>query len=78
MNKTKLVSVRIDEELLRKVDLMAGDDRFYNRSVYIQAGLKLMVELNKRGMSYQALRFHPGYGDKVDELTFKYHREVKR
>lgn len=78
MGKTKLVSVRIDEELLKNIDLIVGGDRFYNRSAYIQAGLKLMVELNKRKMSHLAFKFYPEYGDKVDEITFKYHREVKR
>ena len=77
MNKSKLVSVRIDEELLQSIDLIVGGNRFYNRSSYIQAGLKLMVELSKRGLDRDALRFYPELGDVVEEISFKYRRERK-
>lgn len=77
MRKSKLVSVRIDEELLSQIDAIVDGNRWYNRSSHIQAGLKLMVELNKRGLDRGALRFCPEFGDVVDEISFKYHREYK-
>lgn len=77
MNKSKLVSVRIDEELLKKIDQMAEGGFYFKRSRYIQAGLKLMVELNERGLGRDAIRFCPEFGDVVDEISFKYHRGHK-
>lgn len=77
MGKSKLVSVRIDEDLLESIDLIVGGHRAYNRSCYIQAGLKLMVELNKRGLDRKVLYFNHKFGDVVDEISFKYHREHK-
>lgn len=77
MKESKLVSVRIDGELLESIDLIVGGNRYYNRSSYIQAGLQLMVELNKRGLDRDAIHFCPRVGDVVDEISFKYHRERK-
>lgn len=77
MRKSKLVSVRIDEELLSEIDAIVNGNKWYNRSSHIQAGLKLMVELSKRGLGRDAMRFCPEFGDVVDELSFKYHREHK-
>ena len=77
MRKSKLVSVRIDEDLLESIDLIVDGNRYWNRSSYIQAGLKLMVELSKRGLGRGAIRFCPEFGDVVDEISFKYHREHK-
>ena len=77
MRKSKLVSVRIDEELLCQIDAIANGNRWFNRSAYIQAGLKLMVELNKRGLDREAMRFCPEFGDVVDEISFKIHRGHK-
>lgn len=77
MRKSKLVSVRIDEELLSEIDAIVDGDRWFNRSAYIQAGLKLMVELNKRGIDRSAVRFCPEFGDVVEEISFKYHRGHK-
>lgn len=77
MRKSKLVSVRIDEDLLSSIDSIVNDSVYWNRSAYIQAGLKLMVELNKRGLDRYAIRFCPEFGDVVDEISFKYHRGHK-
>lgn len=77
MSKSKLVSVRIDGKLLEKIDQMAKGSVYFNRSSYIQAGLQLMVELDKRGMARDALRFCPELCDVMDEISFKYHREIR-
>lgn len=77
MRKSKLVSVRIDEELLSSIDSIVDGSVYWNRSTYIQAGLKLMVEMSKRGLGRDAIRFCPEFGDVVDEISFKYHREHK-
>lgn len=77
MRKSKLVSVRIDEELLNKIDQIVDGSVYYNRSTYIQAGLKLMVEMSKHGFARDAIRFCPEFGDIVDKIVFKYHRGHK-
>ena len=77
MSKTKLGSVRIDEELLAKIDVLAESVRWYSRSEYIAAGLKVMVELAKKGLDRKAIQYYPEYGDVLDSIDFKYHREHK-
>lgn len=77
MGKTKLISVRIDEDLLNAIDSIQGGHKSYSRSLFIHAGLKIIIEMCKRGDGRKALYFWPEYGDVVDEISFKYHREHK-
>ena len=77
MSKAKLVSVRIDEDLLRDIDSLVSSSEWVSRSDAIVAGLKIFRELAKRkGVHYPA-RFYPQYGDVVDKCEFEYHREHK-
>lgn len=77
MSRSKLVSVRIDEELLAEIDDLVGRVEWYTRSSYIEAGLKVMVELAKKGLDRKAVQYYPKYGDVLDSIDFKYHREHK-
>ena len=73
MESTKLVSVRLPEDLVRQLDERCGDT--YSRSTLIYAGCKLILEAAKRGKVWCAVRYCPETGDVVDEYEFKYHRE---
>lgn len=75
MESTKLVSVRLPEDLVKQLDKV-GEDR-YCRSTLIYAGCKLILQAAKRGKAWEAIRFAPQFGDVVDEYVFKYHREHK-
>ena len=73
MEKTKVVTFRIEESVLAQVDAIAKKQGRYKRSHIIAAGINLMVELDKRGMAGRALHFFP----KLDEVT-KLDFEVRR
>lgn len=75
MSNSKLVSFRCDEDLLRQVDVIVSDNRYYNRSSVIEAGLKVMVELARVGKAGRALSFHPKY-DEVMSVDFQVRRKV--
>lgn len=44
MFNSKLISVRIDSEVLNKIDAFAGGARYYNRSVVINRLLRAAVD----------------------------------
>lgn len=75
MERTQIVSVRLPEGLVKQLDKFGEDG--YGRSTLICGGCKLILEAAKRGKAMEAVRFHPEYGDVVDEYVFKYHREHK-
>lgn len=73
MEKSKVVTFRIEESVLEQVDAIAKRQSWYKRSHVIAAGIRLMAELDKRGMAGRALHFYP----KLDEVT-KLEFEIKR
>ncbi len=78
MEKSKVISVRVPNEVLEKLEKAAENSVYYNKSDFINAGIKLVLAAHERGNTLKVLRFFPQFGDMVDEFVFKYHREVKR
>lgn len=76
MEKTKVVTFRIEEDMLNEVDQIASRHGYYKRSHIIAAGLRIMVELEKRHLVGQALSYRPRL-DEIDTLEFKMHRKVR-
>lgn len=76
MEKTKVVTFRIEEDMLNEVDQIGNRHGWYKRSSVIKAGLRIMTELEKRGLAGQALNYHPKR-DEIDTLEFKMHRKVR-
>lgn len=76
MKKSKLVSVRIDEDLLAKIDAIAKEQMYYSRSNLIEAGLNLIAEGYKRKDVQAPWHFLPKW-DEITEFTFKFRRKVK-
>lgn len=65
MEKTKVVTFRIEESVLDDVDRIAKKIGWYKRSHVIAAGLRLMVELDKRNLARRAMSFSPRFDDVV-------------
>lgn len=65
MEKTKVVTFRIEEDALKAIDQVAKNHRYYRRSNVIMASINLMLELEKKGLAGRALSFYP----KLDEVT---------
>lgn len=78
MEKSKVVSVRVPEDVLKELEEAAKGSDYYSKSDFINAGIKLALVARKRGKFRDLIHFYPKYGDVVDEFSFKYHREVKR
>lgn len=77
MDKTKVVTFRIEESKLEKVDAIARKTRYYKRSNIIEAGLKIMIALDEAGLSGRALSYHPRFDD-ITKLEFEIRRKVAR
>lgn len=75
MEKTRVVTFRIEEDVLKEVDQIVNHFGYYKRSHVITAGLRIMIELEKRNLAGWALRFHPEF-DEIDILDFKMRRKV--
>lgn len=76
MEKTKLVSVRINEDLLAQIDAIVKQEMYISRSNLIEAGLNLIAQGYKRKDVQKPWHFLPKW-DEITEFTFKFHRQVK-
>lgn len=77
MQKTQVVTFRIEESVLEQVDQIVKSETWYKRSHVIAAGLRLMVELNKRHLARRAMSFSPKFDDIVT-LEFEIKRKPVR
>lgn len=77
MSATRLISVRIDEEVLAKIDQLAEKSTYRKRSDIINGALKMIAYSDGSKMAEKACNFWPQYGDVIDKFEFKYHREHK-
>lgn len=77
MSATRLISVRISEEVLAKIDQLAKNSTYRKRSDYINAALKMIAYANNSKIADKACQFWPEYGDVIDKFEFQYHREHK-
>jgi Arc/MetJ-type ribon-helix-helix transcriptional regulator len=77
MKATKLVSVRIDEDVLAKIDQLANKSTFRKRSDIINAALRLIAFADNSKIADKACQFWPQFGDVIDKFEFEYHREHK-
>ena len=70
----KLVSVRLEADDLQVIDDWAEKERFYNRSVMVDAAIRLAAWMVKNGYAEKLIRFWP-YRDEVDDFKLEYHRQ---
>lgn len=77
MKGTKLVSVRIDEDVLAKIDQLAVKSTYRKRSDIINAALRMIAYSDGSKMAEKACKFWPQYGDIIDKFEFEFHREHK-
>lgn len=75
MAKTKLISIRVDEEDLSWIDNEVTKYGYPKRSDYVNAALRLMAWAIQNGQAHKIQKFWPQYGDKVDSFELSYHRE---
>ena len=76
MAKSTVITFRCEEDLLEQIDDLVKKHHYYKRSQFIQAGLQLMIELDKKGLAGKALSYYPDY-DEVVEINFERRRKVK-
>lgn len=76
MSKGQLVSVRLDPDDVKVIDEWTEGIYYRNRSDAINAGVRLMAQLIKRGQAEKVIKFWPKW-DVIDTFDFQYHREVK-
>lgn len=77
MEKTKVVTFRIEESQLQKIDEIVKAHRYYKRSNVIESGLRMVFALEEKGLLGRLLSYHPRYDD-VTKLEFEVRRKVIR
>lgn len=77
MEKTKVVTFRIEESKLEKIDQIVKAHHYYKRSNVIESGLKMVFALEEKGLLGRLLSYHPSYDD-VTKLEFEVRRKVLR
>ena len=77
MEKTKVVTFRIEESKLEKVDAIAKKIHYFKRSNVIEAGLKMMIALDEAGLAGRALSYHPRF-DEITKLEFEIRRKITK
>lgn len=75
MENLKLISVRIDPRDVDALDEIVKRTSFVKRSDLIQAAIKFYLAADSKGKGREVRNYRPQYGDVVDELEFKYHRD---
>lgn len=76
MAESKVISIRLTEEMLAEVDRLAAKQRWYTRTSIIEAGIKMMIAAQDCGDVQNPISFSPRW-DEVTEFTFRYRRKVK-
>lgn len=74
MRETKLISVRVDVDILAVIDKTANSERYWKRSDIIQKALGLAAWMCENGQAHKLISFWPQW-DSVDKLEFEYHRQ---
>lgn len=77
MDKTKVVTFRIRESMLEKVDEIVRAHRYYKRSSIIEDGLNMVIALEERGLLERLLKYCPRF-DEITKLEFEIRRKVDR
>ena len=76
MAKSSVITFRCEDNILEQIDALVKKHRYYKRSQFIQAGLQLMIELDKKWLAGQALSYYPKY-DEVIDINFERRRRIK-
>lgn len=73
----KVVSVRIESDLLEYIDKSVEGEFYFKRSDVINCALRVAVEYHKRKRKHLGRGFYPQFGDVIDIIEFECHREYK-
>lgn len=73
MYKSKLISVRVNEETLSALDDAVRKSSVYSRSNAINAAMRLLAVAIDKGYFYKIIRFDPQF-DEIDSFEFEYHQ----
>ena len=76
MAKSTVITFRCEDNVLEQIDALVRKHHYFKRSQFIQAGLQLMIELDKKGLAIEALSYYPKW-DEVVDINFERRRQVR-
>lgn len=76
MAKSSVITFRCEDDILGQIDALVEKHLYYKRSSFIMAGLKLMIELDKKGLAREALSYYPEW-DEVVDINFERRHKVR-
>lgn len=77
MRATRLISVRIDEVFLQKIDDYCDKVEYRKRSEVINAAIRLIATAGDDKFIAKVCKYWPQFGDVIDKLELEFHREHK-
>ena len=66
MAQTKLISIRVDEEILDYIDSLVSSNRYVSRSYYVNSILEFGVALMQQGNSNIIYEYRHRRGDRIE------------
>lgn len=72
--RDKVVTIRMDEKLVRALDTRTRDFVYYSRSDLINAAVALITQPEFQPFMRDLLHFNPEWGGKIEKIDLKFTR----
>lgn len=76
MQKSNVITFRIDDDQMKAIDDIVARHRYYKRSTVMAQALRLMVAMEQANLGGRVLSYHPRFDDIVD-IAFEIRRKVR-
>lgn len=76
MQKSNVITFRIDDDQMEAIDDIVARHRYYKRSTVMAQALRLMVAMEQANLGGRVLSYHPRLDDIVN-IAFEIRRKVR-
>lgn len=76
MQKSNVITFRIDDDQMKAIDDIVARHRYYKRSTVMAQALRLMVAMEQANLGGSVLSYHPKFDDIVN-IAFEIRRKVR-
>lgn len=76
MQKSNVITFRIDDDQMKAIDDIVVRHRYYKRSTVMAQALRLMVAMEQANLGGRVLSYHPKFDDIVN-IAFEIRRKVR-
>ena len=76
MQKSNVLTFRIDDDQMKAIDDIVARHHYYKRSTVMAQALRLMVAMEQANLGGRVLSYHPKFDDIVN-IAFEIRRKVR-